>query len=125
MVLSDDVDIVVATGSEGEFGVLRGHIPFLTTLKEGELRFRKGGKLDYLAVTGGFAEVQPDKVTILAEAAEHAREIDIDRAQRARDRALQRLNQAKTEEINYVRAEAALRRAMMRLRIAEKIRGGY
>ena len=123
MVLSDDVEIVVATGTEGEFGVLKGHIPFLTTLKEGELRFRKGGKLDYMAVTGGFAEVQPDKVTVLAEAAEHAREIDFDRAQRARERAVQRLNQAKSEEINHIRAEAALRRAMVRLKVAEKIRG--
>ncbi|MFH1139432.1 MAG: F0F1 ATP synthase subunit epsilon [Pseudomonadota bacterium] len=122
MVLGEDVDIVVATGSEGEFGVLRGHIPFLTTLKEGELRYRKGGKLEFLAVSGGFAEVQPDKVTILAESAEFAREIDADRAQRARDRAVQRLNEAKSEEINHVRAEAALRRALMRLKLAEKVR---
>ncbi|MBU2549082.1 MAG: F0F1 ATP synthase subunit epsilon [Proteobacteria bacterium] len=124
MVLSEDVDIVVATGTEGEFGVLRNHIPFLTTLQEGELRYRKGGKLEYMAVTGGFAEVLPDKVTVLAEAAEHAREIDIDRAERARERAEKRLVDARREELDHIRAEAALKRALIRLKIARKIAEG-
>lgn len=120
MVLGENVDIVVATGTEGEFGVLHGHIPFLSTLQEGELRYRVGNQLYYLAVSGGFAEVLPDKVTVLAEAAELAREIDIDRAKRARERAQQRLAQSKREEIDWVRAEAALRRSMIRLKVAEK-----
>jgi F-type H+-transporting ATPase subunit epsilon len=120
LVLSDEVDIVVATGTEGEFGVLHGHIPFLTTLQEGELRYKKGGNTEFMAVSGGFAEVQPDKVTILAEAAEHAREIDIDRAKRARERAEGRLAEIKRSELEYARVEANLRRAMIRLRVARK-----
>ena len=122
LVLSEDVDIVVATGTEGEFGVLPSHIPLLTTLAEGELRYRIKGQLNYLAVSGGFAEVLPDKVTVLAEAAELGREIDIDRAQKARERAVDRLAQAKREEIDHIRAEAALRRSLIRLRVAEKVR---
>lgn len=124
LVLSDDVEVVVATGTEGEFGVLRQHIPFLATLKEGELRYRKGGGLHFLAVSGGFAEVLPHKVTVLAESAELGREIDIDRAQRARERALKRLNEAKKENLDHIRAEAALQRAMVRLKVAQRAAGG-
>lgn len=123
MVLSEMVDIVVATGSEGEFGVLHGHIPFLTTLQEGELRYRQGGDLHYMAVSGGFAEVLPEKVTVLAEAAELAREIDIDRAERARERAEKRLAEAKREELDHIRAETALKRSLIRLKVARKARG--
>jgi F-type H+-transporting ATPase subunit epsilon len=122
MVASETVDIVMAMGALGEFGILPSHVPFLTPLQPGELRFRKGGQLEYLAVTGGFAEVSNNKVTILAEAAEKAREIDIDRAKRAKERAEQRLAKAKAEDIDFARAEMALKRALLRLRISEKIR---
>jgi F-type H+-transporting ATPase subunit epsilon len=120
LVAKDTVDIVMAMGALGEFGILPSHIPFLTTLQPGELRYRKGGQLEYLAVTGGFAEVSNNKVTVLAEAAEKAREIDIDRAKRAKERAEKRLAQIKSEEIDYTRAEMALKRALLRLRVAEK-----
>jgi F-type H+-transporting ATPase subunit epsilon len=120
LVASETVDIVMANGALGEFGILPSHIPFLTPLQPGELRYRKGGQLEYLAVTGGFAEVSNNKVTILAEAAEKAREIDIDRAKRAKERAEKRLAQAKSEDIDYARAEMALKRAILRLRIVEK-----
>ncbi len=80
LVVKETVDIVMAIGALGEFGILPNHIPFLTTLQPGELRYRKDGQLEYMAVTGGFAEISDNKVTILAEAAERAREIDIDRA---------------------------------------------
>lgn len=121
--VSELVDIVVATGSEGEFGVLPGHIPFLATLQPGELHYRLGNTVTYLAVSGGFAEVSGNKVTILAEAAELARDIDLERAMRARERAQQRLEQARRDEnIDHVRSEAALRRAMARIRLAEKMR---
>ena len=120
LVLSENVDIVIAPGTEGEFGVLRNHIPFLSTLSEGELRYRQGKELHYLAVAGGFAEVLPDKVTVLAESAEVAREIDIDRAQRARERAEKRLAEGRRADLDHVRAEAALRRALVRLRVVEK-----
>jgi len=124
MVIGENVDIVVSPGAEGEFGVLHQHIPFLTTLREGELRYRIGGQLNYMAVSGGFAEVLPEKVTILAESAELAREIDVNRAKKARERAEERIAQAKREEIDYVRAEAALKRALIRLKVAEKAQLG-
>lgn len=124
MLLSEDVDIVVATGVEGEFGVLHNHIPFLTTLQEGELRYRVNNTLHYMAVSGGFAEVLPDRVSILAESAELAREIDIDRAQKARERAEQRLAQAKREDIDFARTEAALKRALVRLKVGDKVKSG-
>ena len=120
LVASESVDIVMAMGALGEFGILPGHIPFLTPLQPGELRYRKGSQLEYMAVTGGFAEISNNKVTVLAEAAEKAREIDIDRAKRAKERAEKRLAQAKTEDVDYTRAEMALKRSLLRLRIAEK-----
>ena len=120
MVISEEVDIVVAPGALGEFGVLAGHIPFLSTLKPGEMRFTRDGKVEYMAVGSGFAEVQPEKVTVLADTAELSREIDIDRAKRARQRAEERLRQAKKTELDYSRAEAALQRSLARLRVAEK-----
>jgi F-type H+-transporting ATPase subunit epsilon len=120
LVLSESVDIVMAIGSLGEFGILPNHVPFLTPLMAGELRYRKDNKLDYLVVTGGFAEVSQNKVTVLAEAAERAREIDLDRAKRAKERAEKRMALAKSEAVDYIRAEAALRRALLRLKVAER-----
>jgi F-type H+-transporting ATPase subunit epsilon len=118
-VLSQQVDIVMAPGEEGEFGVLPNHIPFLSKLKVGELRFRVGASTRYVAVMGGFAEVLPDQVTILATAAEEATEIDVIRAKAARERAERRLSEAK-DRVQFVRAQAALQRALARLRIAER-----
>jgi F-type H+-transporting ATPase subunit epsilon len=120
LVAREMVDIVMAVGALGEFGILPNHIPFLTTLQPGELRYRKDNQLEYMAITGGFAEISDNKVTILAEAAERAREIDIDRAKRAKERAEKRLAMAKTEANDYLRAEAALKRSLIRLNIAEK-----
>jgi F-type H+-transporting ATPase subunit epsilon len=120
LVVSESVDIVMAMGALGEFGILPNHIPFLTLLQPGELRYRKDNKLEYMAVTGGFAEVSNNKVTVLAEGAEKAREIDLDRARRAKERAEKRLAQAKSEAIDYTRAETALKRALVRLNVAEK-----
>ena len=120
LVAQETVDIVMAIGALGEFGILPNHIPFLTILQPGEMRYRKDNQLEYLAVTGGFAEVSNNKVTVLAEAAEKAREIDIDRAKRAKERAEKRLAQAKVEAIDYLRAEAALKRSLVRLSIGGK-----
>jgi F-type H+-transporting ATPase subunit epsilon len=120
VVVQEEVNIVVAPGTLGEFGVLVNHVPFLTSLNAGEMYYRIGNDTHYLALTGGYAEVLPHQVTILAEAAEHARDIDVDRARRAKERAEQRLRQAKTEAIDYDRAEAALKRAVARLKVAEK-----
>ena len=118
LVLSTEADVVVCPGVEGQFGVLPGHIPFLSALAIGEMYYRKGGQTEYLAVSGGFAEVTGEKVTIVAESAEKGREIDLERAKRAQERAEKRLAAAKTEEIDWTRAEAAMRRSLMRVRVA-------
>lgn len=118
-VLSEAVDIVVAPGEEGEFGVLCNHIPFLAKLKVGELRYRIGSSVQYIAIMGGYAEVLPDKVTVLATAAEESTDIDVIRAKAARERAERRLKEA-MDRIEFTRAEAALQRAIARLKVAEK-----
>jgi len=116
-VFTEEVDEVVAPGSEGEFGVLPNHIPFLTTLKIGMLIYKKGSETGYFFVGSGYSEVGPDKVTILADSAERADSIDIQRAIEAKKRAEERLKQA--EKIDQARAKAALERAVTRIQIAE------
>jgi len=118
-VVSEDVEIVVAPGSEGEFGALKGHTTFLTSLKLGTLRYKDAnGKERYVFINGGFAEVLPHKVTILAESAERRKDIDIERAMKAKERAEKRLA-AKTPDTDLIRAEAALRRALHRLKLKD------
>jgi F-type H+-transporting ATPase subunit epsilon len=118
MVLSTEADVVVCPGVEGQFGVLTGHIPFLSALEIGEMYYKAGGKTQYLAVSGGFAEVTGAKVTIVAESAEMGHEIDVERARRAQERAEKRIAAGKTADVDWVRAEAALRRSMVRSRVA-------
>ena len=121
IVVGQEVDAVVAPGTDGEFGVLPGHIHFLTGIVPGELRYNTGAGKESMAVTTGFAEVSNDKVSILVDAAEKANEIDAKRAREAMERARERLGKdRKTEDIDFLRAEAALRRAVMRVRIVEK-----
>lgn len=124
-VISDDVDIVTAPGVGGEFGVLANHAPFLSTIKTGTLSFKKEKQVRYLMVSGGFSEVSNNKITFLVESAEFGKDIDVDRAMHAKERAEKRLAQAQqsAEKINRARAEAALQRAMARLRAAELARG--
>jgi len=116
-VVSQAVDYVSAPGVEGEFGVLPDHVNLLSALAIGALRFDAGGKSRNVFISGGFAEVSHNTVTVLAEAAELAEDIDQARAQAAKDRAEKRLA-AKTEKVDAVRAEAALKRAGVRLHIA-------
>jgi len=118
MVLSTEAEVVVLPGAEGQFGVLPGHIPFLSALEIGEMYYKAGGKTEYLAVSGGFAEVTGEKVTIVAESAEVGREIDVERARRAQERAGKRIAAGKTAEIDWARAEAAMRRSLMRMKVA-------
>ena len=120
MVVRDEVEEVIAPGAEGYFGVLGGHLPFMSTLKSGELAYRKNGTWRYLAMSWGYAEVLPQTVIILAEAAEKAEEIDIARAQRARDRAVERMARWGDESIDVLRAQASLARALTRIEVAEK-----
>jgi F-type H+-transporting ATPase subunit epsilon len=114
LVLSEEVEYVGAPGYEGEFGILPNHIPFLTALQVGNLYYKDGGKTFYVFVAGGFAEVSNNKVTIMAEVAEKAVEIDTDRARKARERAEQRLAQQQ-ENIQNARVQAALARSLARI----------
>jgi len=121
IVVSEEAQIVMAPGVLGEFGVLIGHTPFLTALKNGAVRFNDSkGDEHSIFVSGGFAEVLPGQVTILAESAERRRDIDVERARAALERAQKRLAEVRAkEEIDFTRAQAALQRAILRLRIAE------
>ena len=123
-VVSEEVDIVTAPGVGGEFGVLANHAPFLSTIKTGTLSYKNDNVTKYLMVSGGFSEVSNNKITFLVESAEFGQDINVERALRAKERAEKRLAQAQqsTEKINSVRAEAALQRAMARLRAAELVR---
>jgi F-type H+-transporting ATPase subunit epsilon len=119
-VVDEEVQIVVAPGSLGEFGVLIGHTPFLTTLKTGAMHYTDAkGAEKYVFVSGGFAEALPDKVTILAESAEKPSDIDVDRAKAAMERAQNRLAQSQAEDIDFNRAKAALERALHRIKLVE------
>ena len=120
-VVSEDVQIVMAPGSLGEFGVLAGHTPFLTTLKSGIIRYTDSQETEqYVFVNGGFAEALPDRVTVLAESAEKRKDIDLNRAKAAQQRAEKRLEEARTrEDIDADRAKAALARAVVRINLAE------
>ena len=123
-VVSDDVDIVTAPGVGGEFGVLANHAPFLSTIKTGTLSYTKDKQTRYLMVSGGFSEVSNNKITFLVESAEYGNDIDVDRAMQAKERAEKRLAQARAQDeiFNRVRAEAALQRALARVRAAERAR---
>ena len=121
IVVSEEAQIVAAPGSLGEFGVLIGHTPFLTMLKTGIIRFTNaGGQEQYVFVSGGFAEALPDKVTVLAESAEKKRDIDLERAKAAQERAEKRLAEDRSrQDIDFARAKAALERALVRIRLAQ------
>ncbi len=120
IVVSEEARIVAPPGSLGEFGVLTGHTPFLTTLKTGIIRYSDvNGKEHYVFVSGGFAEALPDKVTVLAESAEKRSEIDLERAKGAQERAEKWLAEDRSrKEIDFTRARASLERAAVRIRIA-------
>ena len=122
VVYSGDVDEVIAPGVEGQLGILPRHAPLMTTLQAGELRVKKGGGEDSLAITGGFLEVRPDRVIVLADAAERAEEIDLARAEAAKKRAEQRLADRHAAGLDEHRAELALHRALIRLTVGEKMK---
>ena len=120
-VYSEEVDLVVAPGIDGEMAILPGHAPLMTTLQPGELLIRRGGEEIPLVITGGFLEVRPERVTVLADAAERVEEIDAERAEEAKRRAEERLGE-KLGAADLARPEAALRRSMIRLRVVQKRR---
>jgi len=118
MVLSEEVDEVTAPGTIGEFGVLPGHTPMLTTLKIGELSYRKGGEIFHVAVNWGYVEVEEDKVTVLVETAEPADQIDLERAKAALGRAEEALKELSPEDKDFLLQQAALDRALIRIQVA-------
>lgn len=119
LLLSEEVDEVIAPGSEGEFGVLPGHCHFLSTLRIGELRYRTGNDWKRLSVSWGYAQVEPMRITVLAEIAERAEEIDLARAEAAAKSAEQQLASAsKREEMDAARAQ--LEKALLRLKVGKK-----
>jgi len=117
VVLEDDADIVIARGAEGDLGILHGHEPLITPLDIGELMYRKDGAENILAISGGFLEVRPDKVIVLADVAERSEDIDEQRAQAARDRAEAEVRDQQDTEMAAA-AEASLQRALLRIRVA-------
>ncbi|MDP6494054.1 MAG: F0F1 ATP synthase subunit epsilon [Dehalococcoidia bacterium] len=118
VVYSADVEMLVAPGVEGQLGILPFHAPLMTVLTPGELVVRVGGEETHMAVTGGFLEVRPDKVVVLADAAERAEEIDVDRAEAAMKRAEERLKST-DPGMDLEKTEAALWRSLTRLKVAE------
>lgn len=118
-VLSEAVEELILPGTEGYLGVRPGHAPLLTTLKVGSILIRKGKEARLLAVSWGFVEVLPDRVSILAETAERAEDIDVERALRAKERAEQRLKSA-DPDIDFKRAQVALEKALIRIQVASK-----
>ncbi|HEY86552.1 MAG TPA: F0F1 ATP synthase subunit epsilon [Dehalococcoidia bacterium] len=122
VVFSDDVDVIVAPGIDGQLGILPRHAPLMTMLEPGELRVRKDGEEFSLAVSGGFLEVRPDRVIVLADAAERVEEIDVARAEEAKRRAEEQLSRPLPEEVDAARIQASLRRSMIRLKVVEKRR---
>jgi F-type H+-transporting ATPase subunit epsilon len=121
MVFSDDVSAVIAWGVEGQLGILPHHAPLMTMLQPGDLLIRKDKEEEYLAISGGFLEVRPDKVIILADACERVEEIDIARAEEAKRRAQETMKAAPLS-VDSAAAEAALRRSLARLKVAERKR---
>jgi F-type H+-transporting ATPase subunit epsilon len=121
MVYSDEIDALVAWGVEGQLGILPHHAPLMTMLEPGDLMIRKNKEEEYLAISGGFLEVRPDKVIVLADACERVDEIDIARAEEAKKRAQETMKAAPLS-VEAAAAEAALRRSLARLKVAERKR---
>src|SRR5262245_13016852 len=121
MLVNEQVDEVEIPGAEGYFGVLPGHTPLLAALHVGELWYRQGKDVHYFSVAFGFAEVQPDRVTILAEVAERADEIDVKRAEAAKRRAEERMGRP-APDIDFERARIALMKSLIRIQVASRAR---
>ena len=122
MLVREQVDELQVPGASGSFGVLPGHTPLLAALSVGELWYRKGQEKTYLSIVYGFAEVLPDRVTILAQLAEHPDDIDVERAEAARKRAADRLDQK--GDVDFERARIALMKSLTRLQVASRIASG-
>src|SRR5262249_25101252 len=124
LVMQTQADSVIIPAAEGELGILPHHAPLLAQLEPGQIRLRQGEKLELFAVSGGFVEVEGNKLSIFAETAEMAQEIDVERARQAAERAKAEIKAARTD-VDLAQAEASLRRALARLRVTEQLRQGH
>jgi len=123
LVYEGDVDIVMVPGSLGEMGILPGHAPLLSSLEMGVIRVKTEDKEEVFTVTGGFIEVQPNIVTVMADAAENVEDIDVERAEKAMERASKFVEEySATDQTNHLRAQAAFRRSNLRLKVAQQYR---
>lgn len=125
LVLSEEVEELQIPGKAGYLGILPGHVPLVTELAIGEMSYIKEGQSHYLSVAWGFCEVLSDKVTVLAEKAEKAEEVDLDRAEASRHRAEQRLSNLEVTEIDFDRATSSLKRAISRMEVSRKTGRGH
>lgn len=123
LLLDEEVDEVTAPGASGEFGVLPNHISFLTLLEIGEMNYKQGSDRHNLALSGGYAEVLDNVMTVLANAAEYAKEIDVERAQTAKESAERKIEELNREDKEFLIAEAALQRALIRMQVAARVYG--
>ena len=119
-VYDSEVEMVIAKAKSGELGILAGHIPLVAPLEIGAVHLKNGGNTELVAVSGGLLEVRPDKVTILAQAAETSEHIDVQRALEAKERAERRLHEQKQDTLDFKRAELALQRALNRINVSGK-----
>jgi F-type H+-transporting ATPase subunit epsilon len=119
-VYDSEVEMIIAKAKSGELGIMAGHIPLVAPLEIGAVRLKNGGNTELVAVSGGLLEVRPEKVTILAQAAEKAEQIDVERALAAKERAERRLHETKQDTLDFKRAELALKRALNRISVSGK-----
>jgi F-type H+-transporting ATPase subunit epsilon len=118
LMFSDEIDVLTTPTTQGEISIMAHHVPLVTMIAPGEIKIKKNKETSFLTVTGGFIQVAMNKVTILADAAERAEEIDIDRAERARERARKMLTEKHLDSMSHADAVAALQRSLLRLKVA-------
>ncbi|MEO0136118.1 MAG: F0F1 ATP synthase subunit epsilon [candidate division WOR-3 bacterium] len=122
LVYSDDVDVLTVPTIQGEISILAKHVPLVSIISPGEIKIRRDNEIEYMAITGGFVQVLPHKVIILADAAERAEEIDLERALRARERAQKLMEEKRGDKISHAEAMAAFQRALVRIKVGQRKR---
>ncbi|MCX7994377.1 MAG: F0F1 ATP synthase subunit epsilon [candidate division WOR-3 bacterium] len=122
LVYSENVDVLTVPTVQGEISILARHVPLVSIITPGEIRIKKDDEIEYMAITGGFVQVLPHKVIILADAAERAEEIDIERAMRARERAQKLMEEKRGDKITHAEAMAAFQRALVRIKVGQRKR---
>ncbi len=122
LVYSEDVDVLTVPTVQGEISILAKHVPLVSIISPGEIKIKKDGETEFMAITGGFVQVLPHNVIILADAAERAEEIDLDRAMKARERAQKLMEEKRGDKISHAEAMAAFQRALVRIKVGQRKR---